>query len=242
MTSFSLIHPLESVEPFITDVFLVVDKDECQIETNKICGLSTTCHNTHGSFYCTCMSGYSPSNHMAVFIPNDGTHCQGESRAPPSPPPGSQPPHGGGFTHSGMLVFQMWTSAGSQGCVEAGPGAQTFQAALSAPARRDIESRTGKNPSGPGGTEPPVKVRHAGGGPCGALTKPAPAPVVDCGPPAPAGGSVVLSAAGTAYGSVVTFRCDEGFTWRGGGNASVCGADGLWTPADIRCEGKHRFH
>lgn len=24
------------------------------------------------------MSGYSPSNNMAVFIPNDGTHCQGE--------------------------------------------------------------------------------------------------------------------------------------------------------------------
>uniref|UniRef100_A0A3Q2D444 Sushi domain containing 1 n=1 Tax=Cyprinodon variegatus TaxID=28743 RepID=A0A3Q2D444_CYPVA len=52
------------------------DKDECQIGATKICGQHTTCHNTYGSYYCTCLAGYSPSNNMAVFIPNDGTHCQ----------------------------------------------------------------------------------------------------------------------------------------------------------------------
>ncbi|XP_024861350.1 sushi domain-containing protein 1 isoform X1 [Kryptolebias marmoratus] len=52
------------------------DKDECQIGTTKICGQHTTCHNTYGSYYCTCLAGYRPSNNMAVFIPNDGTHCQ----------------------------------------------------------------------------------------------------------------------------------------------------------------------
>ncbi|XP_041856420.1 sushi domain-containing protein 1 isoform X2 [Melanotaenia boesemani] len=52
------------------------DKDECQIEANKICGQHTMCHNTFGSYYCSCLAGYSPSNNMAVFIPNDGTHCQ----------------------------------------------------------------------------------------------------------------------------------------------------------------------
>ncbi|KAF7654631.1 hypothetical protein LDENG_00066990 [Lucifuga dentata] len=52
------------------------DKDECQIGSSKICGQHTTCHNTYGSYYCTCLSGYSPSNNMAIFIPNDGTHCQ----------------------------------------------------------------------------------------------------------------------------------------------------------------------
>lgn len=52
------------------------DKDECQIGSVKICGQHTTCHNTYGSYYCTCLSGYRPSNHMAIFIPNDGTHCQ----------------------------------------------------------------------------------------------------------------------------------------------------------------------
>uniref|UniRef100_A0AAY5EA75 Sushi domain containing 1 n=1 Tax=Electrophorus electricus TaxID=8005 RepID=A0AAY5EA75_ELEEL len=49
------------------------DKDECQL--GRICGDHSTCHNTHGSYYCTCVSGYTPTNHKAVFIPNDGTYC-----------------------------------------------------------------------------------------------------------------------------------------------------------------------
>ncbi|XP_056110775.1 sushi domain-containing protein 1 isoform X3 [Rhinichthys klamathensis goyatoka] len=49
------------------------DKDECQL--GRICGDHTKCHNTHGSYYCTCLAGYSPSNHMNTFIPNDGTYC-----------------------------------------------------------------------------------------------------------------------------------------------------------------------
>lgn len=57
----------------------VLDKDECQIGATKICGQHTTCHNTYGSYYCTCLSGYSPSNNMNIFIPNDGTHCQGDA-------------------------------------------------------------------------------------------------------------------------------------------------------------------
>ncbi|XP_074527132.1 sushi domain-containing protein 1 [Halichoeres trimaculatus] len=52
------------------------DKDECLIGAKRICGQHTTCHNTYGSYYCTCSSGYRPSNDMDVFIPNDGTHCQ----------------------------------------------------------------------------------------------------------------------------------------------------------------------
>ncbi|XP_068506176.1 sushi domain-containing protein 1 isoform X3 [Syngnathus scovelli] len=52
------------------------DKDECQIGAIKICGQHTKCHNTYGSYYCTCVAGYMASNNMPVFIPNDGTHCQ----------------------------------------------------------------------------------------------------------------------------------------------------------------------
>lgn len=53
------------------------DKDECMLGP-KICGPHTTCHNTYGSYYCTCSVGYSPSNHRDVFIPNDGTSCKGQ--------------------------------------------------------------------------------------------------------------------------------------------------------------------
>ncbi|XP_053466083.1 sushi domain-containing protein 1 isoform X4 [Ictalurus furcatus] len=49
------------------------DKDECQL--GRICGDHSRCHNTYGSYFCTCVSGYSPTNHQAVFIPNDGTYC-----------------------------------------------------------------------------------------------------------------------------------------------------------------------
>ncbi|MGH0171832.1 UNVERIFIED_CONTAM: hypothetical protein FKN15_065497 [Acipenser sinensis] len=51
------------------------DKDECQIGATNICGEHTACYNTYGSFYCTCLHGYSPSNRMDAFIPNDGTYC-----------------------------------------------------------------------------------------------------------------------------------------------------------------------
>ncbi|XP_053337391.1 sushi domain-containing protein 1 isoform X4 [Clarias gariepinus] len=49
------------------------DKDECKL--GRICGDHSRCHNTYGSYYCTCTSGYSPTNNLAVFIPNDGTYC-----------------------------------------------------------------------------------------------------------------------------------------------------------------------
>ncbi|XP_024908928.1 sushi domain-containing protein 1 isoform X2 [Cynoglossus semilaevis] len=52
------------------------DKNECQIGDMKICGQHTRCYNTYGSYHCTCLPGYSPSNNKASFIPNDGTNCQ----------------------------------------------------------------------------------------------------------------------------------------------------------------------
>ncbi|XP_066468715.1 sushi domain-containing protein 1 [Tiliqua scincoides] len=51
------------------------DKDECQLGTGKICGAHASCHNTHGSFYCTCLGGYQASSKNKIFIPNDGTLC-----------------------------------------------------------------------------------------------------------------------------------------------------------------------
>uniref|UniRef100_A0A3B4WS47 Adhesion G protein-coupled receptor L4 n=1 Tax=Seriola lalandi dorsalis TaxID=1841481 RepID=A0A3B4WS47_SERLL len=49
------------------------DDNECQNVTN-ICGERGTCTNTAGSYYCTCISGYS-STGKAKFLPNDGTEC-----------------------------------------------------------------------------------------------------------------------------------------------------------------------
>ncbi|XP_062984532.1 sushi domain-containing protein 1 [Elgaria multicarinata webbii] len=52
------------------------DKDECQFGTSKICGDHTSCHNTYGSFYCICFEGFQASSKNKIFIPNDGTNCR----------------------------------------------------------------------------------------------------------------------------------------------------------------------
>lgn len=62
--------------------------------------------------------------------------------------------------------------------------------------------------------------------------------VVDCGQPAAAEDTVLLSVAGTTYGGVAMYACDEGFVWRRGENTSVCGADGSWRGPSLVCEGK----
>ncbi|XP_074524494.1 adhesion G protein-coupled receptor L4 [Halichoeres trimaculatus] len=49
------------------------DDNECQNVTN-ICGERGNCTNTAGSYYCTCVSGYT-STGLDQFLPNDGTEC-----------------------------------------------------------------------------------------------------------------------------------------------------------------------
>lgn len=51
------------------------DDNECQNVTN-ICGDRGNCTNTAGSYYCTCVSGYT-STGLGNFQPNDGTECIG---------------------------------------------------------------------------------------------------------------------------------------------------------------------
>uniref|UniRef100_A0A1A8M5F7 Adhesion G protein-coupled receptor L4 n=2 Tax=Nothobranchius pienaari TaxID=704102 RepID=A0A1A8M5F7_9TELE len=49
------------------------DDNECLNVTN-ICGDRGQCTNTRGSYYCTCVSGYT-STGLTRFQPNDGTEC-----------------------------------------------------------------------------------------------------------------------------------------------------------------------
>ncbi|XP_077572925.1 adhesion G protein-coupled receptor L4 [Stigmatopora nigra] len=49
------------------------DDNECQNVTN-ICGKKANCTNTVGSYYCTCLPGYTSSG-QANFQTNDGTQC-----------------------------------------------------------------------------------------------------------------------------------------------------------------------
>ncbi|XP_040012054.1 sushi domain-containing protein 1 isoform X4 [Xiphias gladius] len=163
------------------------DKDECQLGANKICGQHTTCHNTYGSYYCTCLSGYSPSNNMAVFIPNDGTHCQDidECRI------------------TGL-------------CGEGGR-CRNLEGTFECSCQLGYQVHNGAEPFHPHRDKASCKV-------------------VECGQPALVEHSVLLSVAGTTYGSVATFGCDEGFIWGSGDVASVCGANGLWKGPTMVCK------
>ncbi|XP_059495984.1 adhesion G protein-coupled receptor E3-like [Stegostoma tigrinum] len=52
-----------------------MDNDnECEFAVSARCGVNTECHNTFGSFYCTCKKGY--STHSGVTHFTTTTHCR----------------------------------------------------------------------------------------------------------------------------------------------------------------------
>ncbi|XP_054466737.1 sushi domain-containing protein 1 isoform X2 [Anoplopoma fimbria] len=224
-----------------------LDKDECQIGSNKICGQHTTCHNTYGSYYCKCLSGYSPSNSMAIFIPNDGTHCRDvdECRATGLCGEGAQCRNlEGSFdcscqlgykVHNGAEPFQPDRDGASCKLVDCGqpPSVEdtvlltvtgtTYRSVAVFVCDEGFVWRSGDNSSVCGAD--------------GLWKKPnMVCEVVDCGQPPSVEDTVLLTVTGTTYRSVAVFVCDEGFVWRSGDNSSVCGADGLWKGPNMVCE------
>ncbi|XP_077378716.1 sushi domain-containing protein 1 isoform X2 [Festucalex cinctus] len=165
------------------------DKDECQIGATKICGQHTKCHNTFGSYYCTCLSGYVASNNMAVFIPNDGTHCQDIDEC------------------------------SVEGICGEGGQCRNQDGSFDCSCQLGYRVRNGTEPFHP----------HKDEALCQA---------VDCGQPTLQEDTVLLSATGTAFGSVATFECADGFVRRSGSSNSLCGADGLWRGLSVICEEK----
>ncbi|XP_048837271.1 sushi domain-containing protein 1 isoform X29 [Brienomyrus brachyistius] len=163
------------------------DKDECQIGANKICGNHTACHNTYGSFYCTCLTGYHPSNNMATFIPNDGTFCDDidECRV--------------------------------QGICGEGAHCSNVQGSFNCRCQVGYRLENGQEPF-----RPSHDKSH-----CTA---------VDCGPPRSAGRAILLSFTGTSYLSQAVFGCSEGFRWKSGNTAAVCGAERVWEGPSLVCE------
>uniref|UniRef100_A0A7N8YIK7 Adhesion G protein-coupled receptor L4 n=1 Tax=Mastacembelus armatus TaxID=205130 RepID=A0A7N8YIK7_9TELE len=50
------------------------DTDECR--TEQVCGPNSHCHNTNGSFYCTCQRDYIPTSGSKHFQPERGVSCK----------------------------------------------------------------------------------------------------------------------------------------------------------------------
>nr|XP_029493254.1 sushi domain-containing protein 1-like isoform X3 [Oncorhynchus nerka] len=217
------------------------DKNECQIGANKICGQHTACHNTYGSFYCTCLAGYSPSNNMAIFIPNDGTRCQDINECRVQGICGE-----GGKCTNMQGYFNCLCQVGYQ----VHNGAEPFHPHQDKALCKAVDC--GQPPSALNAVQLSATGTHYGSvakfgcsegffwksgensSVCGAESVwkgPSLVCEATCGPaPALSNTEVVLQNT-----SVVFHRCLEGFhSWRGR-NTSVCDITGKWQAATMRC-------
>uniref|UniRef100_H2UPV8 Sushi domain containing 1 n=1 Tax=Takifugu rubripes TaxID=31033 RepID=H2UPV8_TAKRU len=229
---------------------ICLDKDECQIGANRICGQSTTCHNTYGSYYCTCMSGYSPSNNMAVFIPNDGTHCQDddECRIPGLCGDGAQCTNlPGSFECSCQLGYRVQNGKEpfnprreNASCkeVDCGPPPHpphthmVWNKSSRVGAEVFYQCNYGYHNVGEGN----VSVCAA----AGLWEKPS---VVcqetSCGSPPVIESTEQMWNNNSTPGSTVLYFCKEGFHKKGGENVSVCNEKGQWSIPSLVCKGIH---
>nr|XP_043881115.1 sushi domain-containing protein 1 isoform X6 [Solea senegalensis] len=224
------------------------DKDECQIGTIKICGPHTQCHNTHGSYYCTCVSGYSPSNKMVFFIPNDGTHCQDvdECRITGLCGEGGWCKNlDGSFecrcqlgykVHNGAEPFNPHQDEASCRVVDCGSPLVSVDNSV-------LLSVTGTTYASVAQFTCEEGFIWASGNKtsvCGADGQwRGPTMVCEeirCGAPPSVPHSVRLWAGIPTVGSQVVYQCKSGYHSVGGGNISVCSASGEWDEATLLCQ------
>ncbi|KAM9744305.1 sushi domain-containing protein 1 isoform 1-T1 [Menidia menidia] len=223
------------------------DKDECQIGANKICGQHTMCHNTYGSYFCTCLAGYSPSNSMPVFIPNDGTHCQDidECRVTGLCGEGAQCRNlEGSFdcscqvgyrVHGGSEPFHPQMDSAFCKVVDCGQPASVEDSALQSISGTTFGSvatfvcedgfvwRRGEN----------MSVCGADGRWRGATLV---CEEILCGNPPLIESTEQVWNNSTTPGSSVLYYCKEGFYNKGGRNVSICNENGQWTPPALSCQ------
>ncbi|XP_071012303.1 sushi domain-containing protein 1-like isoform X5 [Oncorhynchus clarkii lewisi] len=223
------------------------DKNECQIGANKICGQHTACHNTYGSFYCTCLAGYSPSNNMAIFIPNDGTRCQDINECRVQGICGE-----GGKCTNMQGYFNCLCQVGYQ----VHNGAEPFHPHQDKALCKAIDC--GQPPSALNAVQLSATGTHYGSvakfgcsegffwksgensSVCGAESVwKGPSLVceeITCGDPPMLPHTGQVWNGSTNPGSAVLFYCKEGFHREGGGNISYCTENGFWTKATLSCK------
>ncbi|KAK0135302.1 Sushi domain-containing protein 1 [Merluccius polli] len=224
------------------------DKDECLIGI-KICGLHTSCHNTFGSYYCTCRPGFSPSNHQTAFIPNDGTYCQDVDECQRIPGvcgagAGCENLEGdfecrcllGYRVHNAAEPFHPLRDKGSCKVVDCGPSPPTVAGTV-------VLSTTGTTYGNKvllGCQDGFVLRRGDTSSTCGgdgSWSRPGlVCEEVDCGsPPTPPHSHMVRWDKMSRLGSAVLYHCNSGYQNVGRDTVSVCTASGQWE-VSMLCE------
>ncbi|KAI1900174.1 hypothetical protein AGOR_G00047290 [Albula goreensis] len=223
------------------------DKDECQAGSSKICGDHTVCHNTYGSFYCTCLRGYSPSNNLAIFIPNDGTYCNDIDECKVKGICGE-----GGWCMNGQGDFSCrcqhgyTVQGGSQPfhphhdkafckAIDCGqPPSASLASLLSVTGTRYgsvakfgcLEGFFHKS----GNETATCGIKGVWEGPSLVCEE------IDCGRPILIPHASILWDRNTRMGSIAYYNCDEGYYSVNEKSLSVCGENGLWEDNAMRCE------
>ncbi|XP_036953207.1 sushi domain-containing protein 1 isoform X3 [Acanthopagrus latus] len=223
------------------------DKDECAIGASRICGHHTICHNTFGSYYCTCLAGYSPSNNMEVFIPNDGTHCQDIDECGITGLCGD----GGrcrnlegsfecscqlGYqVHNGVEPFHPHRDRAFCKVVDCGRPASVEDAVL-----LSVTGTTYASVAIFGCDEGFVRRSGDNSSVCGADGQWRGATIVceavDCGFPPAFNHSHMLWNKSSRMGTEVLYQCNSGYHNVGMGNVSTCTAAGRWETPSMLCE------
>ncbi|CAJ1068336.1 sushi domain-containing protein 1 isoform X1 [Xyrichtys novacula] len=222
------------------------DKDECQIGASEICGPNTTCHNTHGSYFCRCLSGYRPSNNMEVFIPNDGTHCRdiNECKITGLCGPGSLCRNlMGSFDCSCQVGYQVHNgperfnpNINKAYCKEVDCG---LPASVENMVLMEVRQTTYRSEAMFECAEGFVWRSGDNSSVCGAdgrwIGPTAVCEDVDCGHPFPVPHTHILWNNSSRLGAKVRYECDYGYHHIGKGNVLTCTADGVWEGPFVRC-------
>ncbi|XP_028660734.1 sushi domain-containing protein 1 isoform X9 [Erpetoichthys calabaricus] len=222
------------------------DKDECKI-SSLICGEHTVCHNTYGSFYCTCLDGYRPSSNTELFIPNDGTHCEDINECDNQEICGD-----GGFCHNfngsynctcqegysvqnGSEPFIRHVGGPYCRAVDCGmlpivkdavapvASTTTYKSAVRYTCQKGTVWKSGNNTA-------ICMATGMWGGPTLVCKE------MDCGPPPVVSHASAIWDGSTRLGSVVFYECKEGFRHVGERNFTVCTVDGDWENISLVCE------